>query len=92
MSNMGRNARDVTEWSKVVADTVRAERAASKKTQQEVFTAAGVKRSTYIRIESGSHVADVGELAKIARVFGLPLSKFLERAEARLEENGTAST
>lgn len=70
-------------WSDAVAAQVRAERAAANLTQTQLFKGAGLSRSTYIRIEKGTHVADVTELSKLCGVLGIPLSQFFARVEQR---------
>jgi len=80
---MGTNGREQSGESKTVAAQIRAERAASDLTQLEVYTRAGIRRSTYLRIEAGSHVADTTEVARITRALGITMSEFFRRVENR---------
>lgn len=81
------NARERSEFSQAVAAQVRAERARLGMTQQQVFDAAGMARMTYVRIENGSRVADVTQLAKIATVLGMSLSLLMQRAEEEVRRS-----
>lgn len=81
---MGTNSRQVGAWSDALAAQIRAERAASGMTQAELIARAGMSRSTYLRIEAGTRVPDVTDLARIAFALGLPLSTLIRRAEDRL--------
>jgi DNA-binding XRE family transcriptional regulator len=81
--HMGDNARERTQWSVAVAAQVRAERAAGGWTQMEIVRRTGLSRSTYMRIESGKHVADTSELARICAGVGITLSEFFRRVEDR---------
>lgn len=83
---MGDNARERSPWSDAVAAQIRAERAAAEQTQEQVYTAAGIARSTYIRLEKGTRVAGVTQLARICGALGMPLLTFMERVEARNPE------
>ena len=80
---MGTNGREQSGESRTVAAQIRAERAASDLTQLEVYTRAGIRRSTYLRIEAGSHVADTTEVARITRALGITMSEFFRRVENR---------
>ena len=46
----------------------------------------GLSRSTYMRIESGEHIADTSELARICAAVGIPLSQFFRQVEERNPE------
>jgi len=83
---MADNARQRTPWSDAVAAQVRAERAAAGWTQMEMVRRAGLSRSTYMRIERGTHIADTSELAHICAAVGIPLSEFFRRVENRHPE------
>lgn len=83
---MADNARERSPWSDAVAAEVRAERARMDWTQLEMVKRSGVKRSTYMRIESGVHVADASELARICGAVGISLSEFFYRVEQRHPE------
>ena len=78
------NARERSDWSEAVAAQVRAERAAAGLTQAQVYEPAGLPRSTYIRIEKGTRVADTTQLARILSVFDLRMSEFFRRVEGRV--------
>lgn len=80
---MASNTRERTPWSDAVAALVRAERAHKGWTQVEMVRATGLSRSTYMRIESGEHIADTSELARICAAIGIPLSEFFRRVEQR---------
>jgi len=80
---MGTNSREQSAWSQTVAAQIRAERAASGLPQVEVYTRAGISRSTYLRIEAGKHVVDTSELAKITRALDITMSEFFQRVENR---------
>ena len=73
-------------WTAAVAETIRAERAASRKTQAEVARAAGIPRVTYIRYETGERVPNLAKLIQIAGGLGMEFSTFVARAEARVKE------
>ena len=81
---MGTNGREQSDWSQTVAAQIRGERAASGLTQLDLYTRAGILRSTYLRIETGKHVADTTELGKITRALGLTLTEFFRRVENRM--------
>lgn len=81
---MGTNGREQSGWSRTVAAQIRAERAASGLTQSEVMARSGIARSTYLRIESGKHIADTTELAKITEALDLAMSEFFRRVENRI--------
>lgn len=79
------NARERTPTSDAVAAQIRAERAASGLSQGAVFTAAGISKSAYLKLESGRNVADISQLAGICEALGLDLPTFFARAEARIK-------
>lgn len=81
---MATGAREPSDYSLMVAAQIRAERAAAKLTGAEMMHKSGISRSTYLRIESGTHVADTTQLARICGALGLTLSEFFHRVEARL--------
>jgi DNA-binding XRE family transcriptional regulator len=83
---MASNTRERTPWSDAVANEVRAERARKGWTQLEMVRHTGLSRSTYMRIESGEHIADASELARICGAVGIPLSEFFRRVEERNPE------
>lgn len=83
---MATNARERSPWSDAVAALVRAERAHKGWTQLEMVRNTGLSRSTYMRIESGEHIADASELARICGAIGIPLSEFFRRVEERYPE------
>lgn len=76
--------------TQAVADQIRAERAAARLTQREVWTRAGLTRSTYLRIEDAERDINTAQLAALAPVFGLTLTQLVERAETR-HRRGTPS-
>jgi transcriptional regulator with XRE-family HTH domain len=81
---MATNSRDKSNYSLTVADQVRAERAAARLSQAELYGRAGVARSTYLRIEKGTHIADVTELVRIVRALGLSMPEFFRRVDNRM--------
>lgn len=83
---MASNTRERTPWSDAVANEVRAERARKGWTQLEMVRHTGLSRSTYMRIESGEHIADMSELARICGAVGIPLSQFVRQVEERNPE------
>jgi len=52
-------------------------------TQPDVWTAADIPRSTYVKIESAASDIDIAQLAKIAPALRLTVSELVERAEKR---------
>lgn len=82
---MAENTRKPNDHSRAVSAQIRAERAAAGKTREQVWTAAGLTRSTYARIEKGTHVVDTAELGSIAGALGLTASELLVLAEQRQE-------
>ena len=82
------NARERSAWSDAVSAQIRAERAAAGLTQADVVKRSGIPRSTYIRIESGSRVPDVTQLARLCDSWGLGLSEFFRRVEGRMVTPG----
>lgn len=71
-------------WSTAVAAQIRAERAAAGLTQVQMFTRAGLTKTTYLRIERGTTPADVSQLGAITRALEMTLGTFIARAEQRL--------
>jgi len=60
-----------------IGDRIRVTRLRQNRTQESVFLAAHVGRSTYQGIEAGAHDARIGTLMKIARVLGVHVSDLL---------------
>lgn len=83
---MASNTRERSHWSDAVAALVRAERAHKGWTQVQMVKETGLSRSTYMRIESGEHIADTTELSRICGAIGIPLSEFFRRVEERQPE------
>lgn len=81
---MASNKRERSPWSDAVADTVVGERNAARLTQNDMIERTGLSRSTYVRIESGTHVIDTTELAKICSALDLGLGEFFHRVERRV--------
>ena len=52
-------------------------------TQQELCTRSGVSYGSIRRIESGDRVADVAQVDRLARAFGMSASAFVRLAEGR---------
>lgn len=80
------NPQERTPWSDSVAAQLRAERAAAGHTQDAMIRLSGIPRSTYIRLEKGTRVADASQLARICGALGLSLSEFFRRVEQRHPE------
>ena len=70
-------------WSSAVAETLRAERAAARLSQQELARRAGMPRPTYRRYESGERAPNLAQLAQIAAALSMSLSEFAARVEGR---------
>ena len=83
------NNRNRGAWTLAVAAQIRAERAAAGMTQQQVMDRSGLPKSTYLRMESGERVADVGQLAAFCAAVGIPVSALMQRAEDRLSSSPT---
>ena len=81
---MATGVREPSDFSLTVADQIRAERAGHRFTAEQMYTQSGISRSTYLRIEKGTHVADTTQLARICGVLGIGLSEFFHRVEARM--------
>ena len=89
---MPSGSQELSEFSLTVAAQVRAERAAARLTGDEMIDKSGIPRSTYWKIEKGTHVADTTQLTRICTVLGINLSEFFHRVEARMSngKNGVA--
>ena len=72
-------------WTAAVAETLRAERAAARMTQQALARRAGIPRATYRRYESGERAPNLAQLAQVAAALGMPLSVFAARVEGRVQ-------
>ena len=83
---MGDNARTRSPWSEAAARTIRAERAAAGLSQAAVIAAAGLSRSTYLRLEAGERVADISQLAAIASALGIETTDFIGRISSRVAD------
>lgn len=82
---MATNKRERSDFSDAVAAQVRAERAAADLTQAQVYEPAGLSRSTYIRLESGTHIADTTQLAHICTALGVSIPDFFTRVANRAQ-------
>jgi len=60
-----------------LGDRIRVLRLSQNRTQETVFLAAGLSRSTYQAIEAGSSDARIGSLRRIARVLGVHVTDLL---------------
>lgn len=76
--------REQGSFSEAVAAQVRAERAARQMTQVDLAEASGLARSTLVRIEKGSRVADATQLHRIMTALGVTMTEFFQRVEGRL--------
>jgi DNA-binding XRE family transcriptional regulator len=82
--NMPTGSQKPTVFSLMVAAQVRAERAAARLTGAKMIEKTGLSRSTYLRIENGTRIADAVEIGQICSALGMPVSEFFHRVEARL--------
>lgn len=82
------NTRERSVWSDAVATQLRRERAGAGLTQKDVIELSGIPRSTYIRLEKGTRVADTTQLAHLCAVYKLTLSQFFQRVEWLLPDDG----
>jgi transcriptional regulator with XRE-family HTH domain len=80
------DARERSPWATAVAVTIRAERAARNWSQDDLVMKAGIPKSTVRRLESGERVADVTQVSRVSRAFGLTMTEFFRRAESRLSD------
>lgn len=78
------NVREQSDFSGAVAAQVRAERAAHEMTQVDLAEASGIARSTLVRIEKGTRVADATQLHRIMTALGVSMTEFFQRVEERL--------
>lgn len=84
-SHLGMPApRERTGVSDAVAAQIRAERAAVQLTLEQVAKGSGIPFSTYRKLDDGRGVPDSSQLARLCQVWGIPLSEFFRRVEARL--------
>jgi transcriptional regulator with XRE-family HTH domain len=66
-----------------VADEIRRERSGQRKTQAEVYEAAGMPRTTYIRYETGERDIPLPALVAIANALGTTAAEIFRHAEER---------
>ena len=71
--------------TQVIAETIRAERAASGATQKELAEAAGIPLQTYIRYEKGTRDIPAAQLIQSAHALAMPFSTFARRLQDRLD-------
>jgi transcriptional regulator with XRE-family HTH domain len=82
---MGTNAREAGGLlNQALANEIRAERARQRLTQAQVYSEAGLPRSTYVRLEGGDRAIDVEQLNAVARALGVPAAVLVERAEGTI--------
>jgi len=65
------------EERRAIGDRIRVARIRQNRTQESVFLAARVSRSTYQAVEAGAADARVGTLMRIARVLGIHVADLL---------------
>ncbi|MER8004736.1 helix-turn-helix transcriptional regulator [Streptomyces sp. NPDC094149] len=65
------------EERRAIGDRIRVMRIRQNRTQESVFLAARVGRTTYQDVEAGALDARIGTLMKIARVLGVHVSDLL---------------
>lgn len=73
-----------TAYLQALAATLRAERAATNITFEELADLSGVSKSSLLRFEKGTRDPSIGTLAKIAQALGTTPAYFAAQAEARL--------
>lgn len=71
--------------SRIIAETLRAERAAKGLTQKGLAEQAGIPEQTYIRYEKGTRDIPAVLLVRIADALGVPFSIFARRLQERLD-------
>lgn len=62
---------------RAIGDRIRVTRIRQNRTQEHVFLAAGLARSSYQEVEAGTADAKISTLLKIARVLGVHVSDLL---------------
>lgn len=82
---MADNMREHGLVSEVTASQIRAERAAAGLGQTEMVERSGLSRSTYIRLEKGTRVADVEQLRRICNALNLSMTTFMDRVQQRID-------
>jgi transcriptional regulator with XRE-family HTH domain len=75
--------RDNSPANQEVADEIRRERSGQRKTMAEVYKAARIPRSSYIRYEAGTRDIPIPALVSIAAALGTTAIELLRRAEER---------
>lgn len=81
------NRVDVETAAEAIAETIRAERAATRLSQAEVARRADMTRITYIRYERGERQPSFAQVIQIADALGVPLEVFVRRVEDRLRHS-----
>ena len=72
--------------TRIVAETIRAERAAKGLTQKGLAERAGIPVQTYMRYENGDRDIPAVQLMRVAAALGIPFSTFARRLQDRLDE------
>ena len=85
-SLMGMDARERSKWTDATARTLRAERGARDWSREVMADRSGIPISTLRRLEGGSRVQDVTQIARACEAFGLSMGEFFNRVESRLNE------
>jgi transcriptional regulator with XRE-family HTH domain len=80
---MASNAREIGEYTRLVVDEIRAERARKRMTQKELAAASGIPLGTLSHIEQGQAVLDVEQMGAIAKGLKVDLVALLAAAGAR---------
>lgn len=78
---MATGSRTPTDYTRAVADEIRAERSRQRLTQGVVAAAAGIPLPTYRKIEQGVRMLDIAQLVDIATALGVTGSVILEAVE-----------
>ena len=71
--------------SRVIADTIRAERAARGISQRELAEAIGISQQGLLRYEKGTRDITTADLMKIAAALGVSFPTFARRLQDRLD-------
>lgn len=83
-ANMVRMGNDRTPITDALAAQLRAERAASGLTLDEMVESTGMSKSSIQRYLKGGRIVDIEDLALFARAFGVSMTTILDRAQERM--------
>lgn len=71
----------------ILAARLKAARAASALTQEQVATALGVPRTAVVQLEAGNRAVSTLELAKLAAIYSRPIASFFDESPVSEEED-----